>query len=196
MKQAMNTSDNQVWNGEDFRLVARMLSEIHHQSGVEMSSSQRDHVKYAILGVMHLTDSEKEAVISILDRLPSKSVLCHGDPNPNNILITSDGRAVVIDWMNASIGNPEADLAEFIVMIKYAILPNHLPRVISNYLDSVRESIIDSFMDEYTKLTGLAYHEVLPWIIPIAARKLSADGISDEEKRRLVQEIRQQLIDF
>ncbi|MBD7968584.1 hypothetical protein H9647_10945 [Paenibacillus sp. Sa2BVA9] len=38
------------------------------------------------------------------------------------------------------------------------------------------------FMDEYERLAGIGYADVESWIDPIAARKLSADGISEDEK--------------
>jgi aminoglycoside phosphotransferase (APT) family kinase protein len=101
-----------------------------------------------------------------------------------------DGKAVIIDWMNASIGNPEADLAEYVVMIRFAILPSYLPNELNVYFNSNRESIIKVFIDEYTSLSGITNDEVDAWIIPIAARKLSADAISEEEKTLLVNEIR------
>jgi thiamine kinase-like enzyme len=84
--------------------------------------SQRESLKYSIRAKDYLTAAEKEAVITILEGLPIKQQLCHGDPNPGNIILR-DGKAVIIDWMDASIGNPEADLAEYIVMIKYAVIP-------------------------------------------------------------------------
>jgi thiamine kinase len=36
--------------------------------------------------------------------------VCHGDFHPNNIFLTTT-RAVVIDWMDASLGHPLADVA-------------------------------------------------------------------------------------
>lgn len=150
-------------------------------------------MKYSIQSVDYLTLIEKEAVIAILDALPLKQQLCHGDPNPNNILIRNDGKAVVIDWMNASIGNPEADLAEYMIMIRYAVLPSELPSTVLEFFEPLRESIIHVFMEEYSKLSGINYEEVYPWLVPVAARKLSADAISEEEKSLLVEEIRRSL---
>ncbi|NKI21566.1 phosphotransferase [Paenibacillus dendritiformis] len=179
-------------DGEDIRLTARALYEIH-QAAIQLPSSQRSTMIYSIQSVDYLTLAEKEAVIAILDALPLKQQLCHGDPNPNNMFIREDGQVAVIDWMNASIGNPEADLAEYMIMIRYAVLPSELPGSISEFLDPMREAIIDIFMDEYTKLSGMTYEEVYPWLVPVAARKLSADAISEEEKSLLVQEIRRSL---
>jgi thiamine kinase-like enzyme len=129
-----------------------------------------------------------------LDSLHIKQQLCHGDPNPGNILIR-DEKAVIIDWMNASLGNPEGDLAEYLIMIRYAILPSYLPNEVVGYFNSIRESIIKVFIDEYTRLSDITYDEIDAWITPMAAQKLSADGISEDEKILLVNEIRKRLKD-
>nr|WP_258881249.1 phosphotransferase [Paenibacillus sp. sptzw28] len=127
-----------------------------------------------------------------LDQLPMKQQFCHGDPNPGNILLR-DNDAVIIDWNNASTGNPEADLAEYIIMIRYAILPPHLPCEASVVLNATREASIRIFMEEYQRLSSIGYADIEPWIAPIAARKLVADAISEEEKNLLVNEIRRRL---
>lgn len=180
-------------NEENFRITARMLSEVHRQKNVRLSSIQRENIISSIHRAEYLTPVEKESVISILKALPVKQVLCHGDPNPGNILVNRDGGAVFIDWMNASIGNPEADLAEYIIMVRYAVLPPSLPDEASKGFDEWREPMIEMFMDEYTRLTGVTYEDVRPWLAPVAARKLTADAISDEEKQLLVREIRKTL---
>lgn len=180
-------------NGNNIRTIARLLHKIHNKTEVTLPSNQRDLLRYSINSTEYLSISEKESVISILDTLPIKQKLCHGDPNPANFMINDDGNAVIIDWMNASIGNPEADLAEFIIMIRFTILPSNIPSSVSNIFNEIREKIIEIFMDEYTKLSGITYEEVFPWLIPVAARKLSADAISDDEKKLLISEIRRHL---
>lgn len=90
-------------------------------------------------------------------------------------------------------GNPEADLAEFILMMRYAILPPGIPEYVGKQFDRLREYMIEVFMDEYEQHGDVTYEDVQPWILPVAARKLNADGIIEEEKRLLVQEIRKGL---
>jgi aminoglycoside phosphotransferase (APT) family kinase protein len=46
-----------------------------------------------------------------LHGLPKHNKLCHGDFTPGNIIITSDDKAVVIDWAHATQGNASADAA-------------------------------------------------------------------------------------
>lgn len=189
-----STEDNVIgfnYEDNDTQITARILYEIHSKS-IQNMPSQRETIIYSINRVDYLTPSEKELVIAILNNIPIKQQLCHGDPNPNNIFIRDD-KAVLIDWMNASIGNPEADLAEYIIMIRFAILPTYIPDEIVDYFNSIREEIIKVFINEYTKLSDITAEEIDAWITPISARKLSADGITEDEKKLLVNEIRRRL---
>ncbi|WP_017691722.1 aminoglycoside phosphotransferase family protein [Paenibacillus sp. PAMC 26794] len=180
--------------GIDFvnaRITAQLFHQIHSHSVAHMPS-QRENIKHNIVEAQYLSEAEKAAVIAQLDQLPMKQQLCHGDPNPGNILLR-DHDAVIIDWNNASTGSPEADLAEYIIMIRYAILPPHLPHEATVVLDATREASIRIFMEEYEKLSGIGYADIEPWIAPVAARKLIADAISEAEKTMLVDEIRRRL---
>lgn len=185
----MNESPSDV-GGEDIRIMARALYEIHSRSDISLPINQRDEIKYSIHIAPYLSLLEKELIIAHLAKLPAKRQLCHGDPNPGNFIIQDDGNAIVIDWMNASIGNPEADLADYMIMMRYAVLPDEIPSAIQDYFDRVREMMIDHFMEQYSQLSGVTYEEVLPWMIPAAVRKLSNDGIGTREKERLVHFIR------
>jgi hypothetical protein len=40
----------------------------------------------------------------------ARSGLCHGDLNPNNVMIDLDGRAVIVDWSDAYVGPVIADV--------------------------------------------------------------------------------------
>lgn len=187
LQQPLNVFDDHV----DARLTARLFYQIHKKSVPNMPN-QRENIKRDIRRAQWLPEADKVAVMSKLDQLPMKQQLCHGDPNPANILLR-DNDAVIVDWNNASTGNPEADLAEYIIMIRYAILPSDLPREVGVVLNATREASIRIFMEEYKGLSGIDYADVEPWIAPIAARKLAADAISEEEKNLLVNEIRRRL---
>ncbi len=55
-----------------------------------------------------------------LDSMPKHEKLCHGDFNPSNVLLTDDGRACIIDWSHATIGNASADAARTYLLFKLA----------------------------------------------------------------------------
>ena len=44
--------------------------------------------------------------------------LIHGDLHPGNIVVTPDGRYVVVDWSDAALGNPFVDLATYLPRTK------------------------------------------------------------------------------
>lgn len=182
---------------DDIRLTAQQLYNVHKTliAGHDLPK-QKNVIKSNILSVNYLTAHEKESVISLIDSLPTSQRMCHGDPNPGNIIIQNDGNAVLIDWSNATVGNPEADIAEYVLMVRYAILPAHFREDIRHEFEFIREKLINIFMDEYTKLSGITYDDVVPWLTPIAARKLSADAVSDLEKEKLLEEIRRTLIEI
>lgn len=150
-------------------------------------------LKGSISRATYLTQEEKQFIYKVLDKLPTKNSICHGDPNPGNFLIR-DGKPVIIDWMNATIGNPAADIAEYIILMKYAILPPETPNSIVNFFNVARGFILEIFLDEYMKLSDMEYEEIDQWMLPVMAGKLSADGICDEEKKVLVEVVRKNLL--
>ncbi len=46
-----------------------------------------------------------------LEGMPKHNKVCHGDFNPQNIIITEDGTAYILDWAHATQGNASADAA-------------------------------------------------------------------------------------
>lgn len=46
-----------------------------------------------------------------LESMPKHNKVCHGDFNPSNVIIASDGTPYIIDWSHATQGNASADVA-------------------------------------------------------------------------------------
>ncbi len=176
----------------DIKASARILSEIHSMT-IGGLSSQRNFLRRQIMNPNYLNDVEKASVLEIMDHIPTKDQLCHGDLNPNNFMV-SNGRHMVIDWNDLTIGNPEADLAEYILTIRHAILPSETPTRIVEQFDLIREKIIQTFLEEYTSLTGMTEKDIRPWLVIVGARKLAADAISEGEKQVLVKWIRSEIL--
>lgn len=186
-----NISSDLDDDDNDIRITARILNDIH-QKKISGMPNQKEMIKNSILRAAYLTQEEKQCICRIVDDLPSKDSLCHGDPNPGNFIV-KDGKTFIIDWMNASIGNPAADIAEYIIMIRYVVLPPEVPNSFCEFFDEIRELVIEIFLDEYTKLSNMKYEEIEQWMVPVMAEKLSFDAVSDNEKKILVKEIRKKL---
>ena len=52
--------------------------------------------------------------------MPKHLKLCHGDFNPSNVIISTDGTPYVIDWAHATQGNASADAARSYMLFKLA----------------------------------------------------------------------------
>ncbi|AZN41193.1 phosphotransferase [Paenibacillus albus] len=177
----------------ELRQYARVLNAIHHASGEGIMTSQRDNLKAIIGHPAPLTIDELAELHAYLDRLPIKKQLCHGDTNFSNLLIDGD-RLVMIDWMHAAIGNPEADVAEVCVAIEYASLPPETPAEVDRYFQSVRQTAYRIFVDEYCKLSGITEAEIRAWYPPVAARSMASGALSAEHVKKLAEMIRERIM--
>lgn len=100
-----------------------------------------------------------------LDSLPKHYNLCHGDFNPSNVIITSDGTPFVIDWSHATQGNASADVARSYLLF---------------YLNG-KEDIAEKYLNLYCKKSDTAKQYVQKWIPIVAASRLTAAKEGEEE---------------
>lgn len=93
------------------------------------------------------------ADISVPTPVPASVVLCHGDLHPGNVIQGRTG-PVVIDWFDASIGDPVSDVARTCLLLGAggAIADcHHLPGVSSPTLAAVHDAYLS------TMRNGLAF---------------------------------------
>ena len=88
-----------------------------------------------------------------LDSMHRHTHLCHGDFNPTNIIITSDGTPYIIDWAHATQGNSSADVARSYLLF---------------YLSGKNE-LGDKYLKLFCKKSDTAIQYVQRWI-PIVER--------------------------
>lgn len=108
-----------------------------------------------------LGDTERKRLLDGLRQRPECDRLCHGDFHPWNIL-GAPGRAIVVDWLDACSGSPEADICR-----SYVLMRPPAPQLAEAYLD----------VCEAMGLAGRA--DVLSWMPMVAAARL-AEGVTDE----------------
>jgi len=87
---------------------ARLLADLHlniHESVVAGLPSQRARLEQRVRESSLASAPAREAALRLLERLPGGDKLCHGDFHPDNVILSTRG-AVVIDWNDATQGNP------------------------------------------------------------------------------------------
>ena len=106
---------------------------------------------------------------SLLRRLRGMSRgdrLCHGDFHPENIM-GEPATAVVIDWLDATRGDPAADVCR-----SYLLMHRHAP------------DIATAYVDRYCRDARITRRRVLRWLPFVAAARL-AENVPDEVPRLL-----------
>jgi aminoglycoside phosphotransferase (APT) family kinase protein len=106
----------------------------------------RLHAKIEEAG--QLPADERAEAQALLASLPVGSALCHGDMHPANILMSARG-PIVVDWFDAAIGYPLADLAR-----SSLLMPATSVESAKRHLDGATLDLLGHLHDAY--LSGLS----------------------------------------
>ena len=107
-----------------------------------------------------LGELRQSNLLAGLAKMPDGDRLCHGDFHPYNIM-GPHGREVLIDWLDASRGEPAADVCRSYVLLRPAA-----PEMASAYLDA------------YAQVGGKSRVAILDWLPFVAAARL-AEGVPE-----------------
>ena len=123
----------------------------------------------------------KHKALNLLDNLPPGDSLLHMDYHPGQILRSKQG-VFIIDWGTSCKGNPLADVACTIILLRIADI--HSPKVVSqNQLGFLRKSLSNSYLKFYRAIQDkFSKEELEKWILIIAISRLN-EGISGESEQ-------------
>lgn len=110
---------------------------------------------YGRIDSLDIEATKKYELLTRLDSAPKHKKLCHGDFNPQNIIISED-KPYIIDWNHATRGNASADVAR-----TYLWLCLYMPE------------IADKYMDKFCQKSGTDKTYVQRWLPVVAAARLS-----------------------
>ncbi|NLL92557.1 MAG: phosphotransferase [Clostridiales bacterium] len=111
-----------------------------------------------------IDDGKKYELLSTMENTPKHDKLCHGDFTPQNIIIDASGKAYIIDWNHATIGNASADVARSFL-----------------WLSLYNAKIADMYVNKYCEKTNTAKSYVQKWLPVVAAARIS-NGIPEEKE--------------
>lgn len=159
---------------------ARELARLHvalHQAPVgDDLPDQRRRLSAKIRACHHLTPGERDAVLDLLFRLPAGTSLCHGDFHPGNIVMTAD-EPMIIDWVDATIGNPVADVARTSVVLLGHIKSTGVDESATDGLSAFHRT----YVEEYMATVPERKPEYERWLVVIAAARLSEEIAAERD---------------
>ena len=133
---------NYLMDKTKYSMVVSTLANIHKEllnHECKLLPTYKDFIRKTI-------DDKDINFISHLDELPDGNTLCHGDFHPGNIMIDSNGRIKVIDFMNLCRGPREYDIARTYYLVGYSKLPQEINNI-ENF-QTMREIFAKNYLDE------------------------------------------------
>ncbi len=151
------------------KTLARRMGELHRDIhrisllGLRMSADiYGDAVKkYPFIG----KDVRSKLLRFINDS--KNKVLCHGDFHPENILVNRAGEYKIIDWINATSGDPLADVARTCYLMSSGKSPEKRPFPINLFESYFRRIIRKHYLKGYFKNVSLPRKQLTLWDLVI-----------------------------
>jgi hypothetical protein len=167
MLQALN---NTPWKVLPLtRQLAALHADMHERRASKLPTA-REVLTYKINHAPPLDQKTKTTIIDYLGQLPQEDKLLHGDFHPDNILLTSDG-PVIIDWIDATMGHPLADVARTSLLARVANPPpNTLWEKVIDLLSGLFHSI---YINHYFRFSPYEEKDLQLWLLPVTAGRLS-----------------------
>jgi uncharacterized protein (TIGR02172 family) len=160
-------------------LVARTLAETHadlHGRTAANLPQLRDMLAHRVSTVPKLT--QRRAIFRALEALPDADTLCHGDYHLDNVLLSMRG-PLVIDWENAALGDPLADVARTLLLFRASFVypTSAAGRVFRRVVAALFSSL---YLRRYRQLRPVETARLRAWELPVTAARLS-EGVEPEE---------------
>ena len=109
--------------------MARLQLQVHSHKATHFASLKA-RLAINIRRAPMLSELRRSTLLAELAEMPDGDCLCHGDFHPHNIL-GPPGREVLIDWLDASRGEPAADVCR-----SYVLFRPVAPEMASAYVDA------------------------------------------------------------
>lgn len=117
-------------------------------------------------------DETARRALAALAELPRADRLLHGDMHPGNLLTRDDGGVVAIDWPRAARGDPSADVAWSVMLIRIARLHPTAPRLLKTIHPLGRSLMERIYLRAYAASAPLDMELLERWLPVLAAARL------------------------
>ena len=137
-----------------------------------------DRMETKIGEVQSFRPSERTEAVRAVGELPRGAALLHGDLHPGNVLMSPSGPAV-IDWFDAAVGHPVADVVRSSLLIRpfdRAVDRPHMPGASAEMLSELH----DAYVGAMASFLMPAADDLRMWEAVVAASRLAEEAETDE----------------
>lgn len=125
-----------------------------------------------------LSGEARQEAVRLAESLPRGAALLHGDLHPGNVLMGTDG-PVIIDWFDAAIGHPIADVVRSSVLMRPptpGVDVVHLPGADPVSLGTIH----NGYVEEFPELLANQSQYLARWEALIGLSRLAEHAQHDE----------------
>lgn len=158
--------------------LAELHTTIHDHHGADLPTI-RQRLEKNIRSAASLPSSVEAQLLDSLSTLHDERSLLHGDFHPDNVLLTTRG-PIIIDWNDATVGDPWADVARTSLLLTASQLPPDAPGRL--FISAGRRWLHRVYLKRYTKLRPEGRARLARWQPIVAAARL-AENIPGERDR-------------
>jgi len=160
------------------KLCGRVHADVNRVRAPETLPDLRSTLGRRIESLESAPTALRRAALAELSSLPDGDALCHGDFQPDNVLLCSTGPAV-IDWPHATRGDPCGDFARTALVMRLGALPPGAPPLIRWARWAGRGLFARAYVAGYRETRRYDDETLRRWLFVRAVDRL-ADGIAEE----------------
>lgn len=135
-----------------------------HSKKAPLLNKLKDKMNRKISSLKEIDATTRYELHTRLESMPKHTKVCHGDFNPSNIVIDSEGKAHILDWSHATQGNASADAARTYLLFSLK-----------------QPELADKYMKLFCTKSNTAKQYVQNWL-PIVAASQMVKGVSEEKE--------------
>lgn len=174
--------ERKVWT---LRAIARQTARLHANLNLieapAMLPSTHERLRHRAVRTPGIVPADVlERGLAVLETLPEGDRLCHGDFHPGNVLLRGE-EPVVIDWPNATRGDPVADFARTALLLRIGALPPGTPPHLRVLAAVVRKMFGRAYEAEYRRLARHDLSGFDDWLAVCVMDRLTNDIPGERE---------------
>lgn len=165
-------------------VMARIQVAMHECVAPASLPDLREELRFRIEGAPDLAPALASYALGVLEGLPSGDRLCHGDFHPGNILGPWQ-QAVVIDWGGVTRGDPDADVARTLLLLRIrgAGAPPGTSLALRLLIPIGRGLLAHRYLSVYRRMRPLDRDLLDRWQVVWSAARFFEGQFSDDIKR-------------
>ncbi len=165
------------WNIRQYGIqMARLHARVHALQAGGLNN-QKAQVKVAMEASYSMLKPYWNKIMDAMELLPDERTgLCHGDFSVENIIVSPNG-LLLVDWADASTGDPASDVARAWILMHTPYMDAKLPF----WATFAKRWLFHSYLEEYLSISGISKARCMAWQVPMAAARLKENVPNEKE---------------